>query len=240
VHQLLKNTSFALADYNVYLNANPNDHEAHFARGKILLQENDTKQAIIDISYYTSVIKTNEDAYLALFFAHKQLGDSKEALNMIDSAIDNKPLSSKLNKIKADYLFDLNRFEEASNSYDKAIASHRSNASLYVSKAEAKYKLGLFNDAAESMDKALQYGGENATYYYDKAFYLLQGKRYLESKVAIQKSIELNYEDSATAYFILAVNFNNLGYAEDACLNFKKAYELGNKEAKEYVAKLCD
>jgi len=240
VHQLLKNSAFALGDYNIFIAQYPDDHEAKFARGKILLQENNYKEAIGDISFYTHKVNTNEDAYLALFFAYKKLGENEKALASIDTAVELKKLSPSLNKIKADFLFDLGKFEEAAKSYDRAIESHRSNTDLYVSKAEAKFKVGLYNDAVAAMEKAINYAGDNPNHFYDKAFYLMQAKRHQESNKAIKKAIELKYADSATAYFISAINFNNLGFAKDACLNFKKALALGKLEAKEYVAKLCD
>lgn len=240
VHNFMNNTAFALGDYNIYLEKNPLDYEARLARGKLLLEQNELGLAIKDIDVYTQKFNDNDDAYVAKFFAYKALNKSAESLAAIDSALAIKPLSSKYHKLKADYLFDLGQYADACISYDKAISSYRSNTELYTSKAEAKYKLGLFNDAVEAIDRAIDYKGGDPNFYYDKAFYLLQGKRYEESNLAIKEAIRLHYSDSATAFFIQAINFNNLGYAEDACLNFKKAHKLGKSEAKEYAAKLCD
>ena len=240
VHNFMNNTAFALGDYTIYLKQYPMDYEARLARGKLLLEQNELAKAIEDISVYTEKNKDNDDAYLALFFAYKTLKKSEQALLAIDSAIAIKPFNSKYHKLKADYLFDLGNFKDACLNYDKAIASFRSNTELYISKAEAKYKLGLYNDAVEAVSKAIEYKSSDANFHFDKAFYLLQAKRYEESNTAIKEAINLNYSDRATAYFIQAINYNNLGYAEDACLNFKKAQKFGKTEAKEYVGKLCD
>ncbi len=240
VNHMLRNDALAIGDYDIYLARFPEDIEARLSRGRILLSQKEANQAIIDLKIYTQQVKSNDDAYLALFFAYKLIDNKEQAHLNLDSAIILKPYNAKMYKLKADLYFDEEKYVDACFYYDKSLAQQSNNTDILVPKAEAKFKLGLYNDAAEAMENAIEVEPKNANFRYDRAFYLLQGKRYAESLLEIEQCIKLNYADLKNAYFIKAIANNNLGFAEAACEDFTKSSELGNQEAKKYMEKLCN
>ena len=240
VNTILKNEAFAIGDYDVYLEQFPDDPEALLARGKLFLRQEEAAKAIVDLKKYTLKNTTNEEAYLALFFAYKMQNKIPEALSAIDAAINIKSYDAKFHQLKADVLFDEKRYTEACVSYDKVLGIQRNNIEVMVSKASAKFQLGLMNDAVVAMESAISYDASNPDHYYDKAFYLLQAKRYTEVHEVADLALKHNYNDIGAVHFLKAIAYNNLGFAESACTSFTLAAKFGNKEAVAYAKKLCE
>lgn len=136
--------------------------------------------------------------------------------------------------IRQDYLY----LREAIADYDTAAQKDSLNPKIYYNRGLAKLDLTLYHRAIADFDKALE---------------LDPGKIFALNNRGISKYFLLEYDaamqdyDAAIAIDpLFAEVYNNRGAVliklekpEDACIQFRKAYELGDKASMKAIKELC-
>jgi tetratricopeptide (TPR) repeat protein len=137
--------------------------------------------------------------------------------------------------IRQDYLY----MEDAIADYTKAIEKGPENPKAYYNRGLAKLDLDRYQDAIVDFDKALE---------------LDPGKIFALNNRGIAKYYILDYDGAMKDYnAAIAIDpnfaeaYNNLGLVlikqgkeEDGCLQFNKAYKLGDKASLKNIEKYCN
>ena len=131
---------------------------------------------------------------------------------------------------------DARQYKEAIKDYDKAIELNKSFSEAFYNRGLAKNYLNDYKGAIEDYTKSLELDSTNIQALNNRG---LAKKALDDFDGALEdytKAIKLN-ESFATAYF-------NRGSVkvlmeENGCEDFKKALDLGNYKAMEYIDKYC-
>lgn len=131
---------------------------------------------------------------------------------------------------------DLKQYAAAIRDYDKTIELNRSFAAAYYNRALAKNYLKDYEGAIEDYTKAIELDSTNIQALNNRGLAKKALEDYNGAVEDYTKAINLN-DSFATAYF-------NRGSVkvlmeENGCDDFKKALDLGNFKAMEYIDKYC-
>lgn len=131
---------------------------------------------------------------------------------------------------------DKKQYKEAIKDYSKTIELNNSFAAAYYNRALAKNYLKDFKGAIEDYTKALELDSTNIQALNNRGLAKKALEDYNGAVEDYTKAISLN-ESFASAYF-------NRGSVlvlmeENGCEDFRKALDLGNFKAMEYIDKYC-
>lgn len=117
---------------------------------------------------------------------------------------------------------------------------YSNNAEDYYRNALEKYEVKDYNGALSDYSTAIEINPDMAEAYYSRG--LLYGKEFHKYKKAINdfsKAIKLK-PDYAEAYYNRGVTYRILDDINKSCNDWKKAKELGYKEADVLIEKYCN
>jgi tetratricopeptide (TPR) repeat protein len=95
-----------------------------------------------------------------------------------------------------------------------------------------------YSGAISDLTKAIRLDSTNADYYFYRGYYKSKLRNDKSAIRDFSKSIII-YPYYAETYYNRALNLMNLGFIDDACLDFTTAIELGDTLSLKYKASLC-
>ena len=226
----------ALADFNNEIKINPGNAKAYYYRGR-------TKLSLFDngaIADFNKAIEINPDyaeAYLERGKLKYNDGDYAGAITDLTRAEINADVWFPYEE-RADAKYHLGDYSGAIEDYDKGHLS----ASRFINEGNAKLKLGDTTGAIEDLSKAIEAGpGSSADVskiYCDIANLKINTGDYNGAKMDFWRIIQLE-PGNAEAYYGRGTAEYKLGNKSGACLDWRKAGELGSKEASDAIKKYC-
>ncbi len=188
----------------------------------VLQERNKLKEAEVMIDTYLSNTKGNKDAWLYASSFYFKSNNFKKAVSVIDSAVNFFPTDSLILKQreiidnKAIIMPYQSLYDLASNAYNE---KKYAEAIRYYS--ELLIKIPGYMDALER-----------------RAFCYYFSKEYVKSNKDLDFMISKGMIRS-NLYNLRGVNYNSLGNKDEACKNFKIAFDMGDKDGLNNYPKLC-
>ena len=132
----------------------------------------------------------------------------------------------------------MKKYHEAMAFYDKGLLIEPENPKLLTSRGTIRLLMGNSDGAFRDFNKAIELSEENAIAYYSRGRARYMADDFKGALEDLDKSAALNPLYSNT--YIARGNSNfMLGNVEQACINWRKAVELGNDLGKQPIAEYC-
>ena len=150
-----------------------------------------------------------------------QAGNSAQAVEWIDKAIEVNPNYASAYSNRGNALKDLKQNLAAIDSYDKAIAIKPDHVDAYCNRGIALYELEQYQSAVDSFNKAIAINPDHTDAHYNRSIALYELKQFHAAIDSCNKAIALK-PDHADAYY-------NRGIALYELKQFHAAIDSCNK-----------
>ena len=238
--QKLSSNNFtgALEDYNKAIDINPLNEKAYYNRGitKYALQDYDG--AIED---YTKAIKLNaknENTF-------NNRGSAKSKLQNYSGALDDFERSIKINPNNPHSYFNRGNlkygrkdYRGAFIDYNKAIQLNPRYDDAYNNRGNLRTDLQEYKLAISDYNQALAINPNNSKAYHNRGVAKSKLHNYTGAIIDYNQAILINSK-YADAYVNRAHAKIKSGQKDSGCPDFRKAEELGNKNAPELLKQYC-
>jgi tetratricopeptide (TPR) repeat protein len=134
---------------------------------------------------------------------------------------------------------DSGKYEEAMNDFDKALLYDPENADVYLNRGVLFIYSQQFNEALQELDKAEKYDKKNPGICFNRGLIFYNQNRFKDALVQLDQSIKLD-EEYTRAYFEKGMVLDALGQTDEALKALKKARNLGDPDANQYIQKIKD
>lgn len=178
---------------------------------------------------------TNKNAYLELARTYKENNNYNEAINYFDKAIDLDEDNTDALQEKAAYSFEKNYYREALETYEKLANKNSDDFSFYFNKGYAENELGKINESINSYTIYLNNYPNSSNAYNNRANCYFRNRLYQKAIDDYTAAIKYNNNESKES---LGKYYNNRGSSYyylnkkvEACLDYKRAADLGNSSA---------
>ncbi len=176
-------------------------------------------------------------------YVKRQLGDNDGALTDLTKAIQlygsqTSPNVAMAHNDRALLLSEtFKKYDEALREIDVSIAIMPNFALFYYNRADIKILKKDFNGALTDLNKAIELNPQ-FKYFYNRANCYFELKQYQAAVADYTQAIKLKPKFEP-AYFNRGLALFNLGQKQAACESVDSAANLGLKEAKNALTKLC-
>lgn len=230
LHNILDNhREYVLHDYNAALQLEPQKIEYYKIKAQYLAthinpetHKYDFMAASETINDAISLNRSSADLY---YLKSRYLADGEHylaALSDIDKAIDLDKLNPEYHAQRGKIQFGITRYREAYVDFGRAISLDSTVFQYYENRAHTFYNMGNYTRAYQDYSKAIDMViGEIAN---------KTGR--IESSDPLNKSLRLNL-----LYRGMTLVQENRPY--DGCDDFKRAYQMGEIKARNYMRKYC-
>ncbi len=131
-------------------------------------------------------------------------------------------------------------FQGALRDFNEAIKLDPESSSAYVNRGmlNARY---LFNkrSALHDFNKAIELSPYEPSAYYNRGALYKDAQDYHAALKDYNKVIDLSPNFAGAYYNRATLNYFFIGNKTEACVDWKKAEELGHKDASEWISKYC-
>jgi len=216
----------------------PESSEINYARALISLAENKNGDAIQDLTGALTMEPENESYLRFLAKAQEASGNQAGASLTYSKLLD-------LGIPDANLLIFRAECYRKTGETDKALADVNKYLEFYPDSRKALSFAGKIEIAAGDNLKALEYFSENLKLHpNDPECYIDRANSYFASKswdwAAKDYSMALDLKpDISDAWLNKGIALVNSGRTDDACHDFRKSFNLGNKKAAEYISRYC-
>jgi tetratricopeptide (TPR) repeat protein len=131
-----------------------------------------------------------------------------------------------------------NKFDSALEDYSKAIELNPQYGDAYYNRGLIFFNDKKYDIAVENYSQAIELSPKHFKAYTARGQISVMQEKYVEGIRDLSKAIELN-PDYSIAYANRGVAEKNLGNREKACLDFKRAMELGLKQVEQQYIQNC-
>ena len=230
LHRKLDNHRiYVLNDYNAAIQLDPENIEYYKTKANYLANsinpetyKLDFEGASLTINDAIQVDNTNANLY---YLKAQYLAGGEQYLSAlvdINKAITLQNTNPLYYALRGKIFFGITKYQEAFSDYSRAISLDSTKYQYYESRAHAFYNLGYYIRAYDDYSKAIDMIIKHIAHE--------QGT--IESSDPLNKSLRLNL-----LYRGMALVQDNRPY--DGCDDFKRAYQMGEIKARNYMRKYC-
>jgi tetratricopeptide (TPR) repeat protein len=230
----------ALEDSNISLKLNPERLGAYLNRGFAKSGLDDNEGSIEDYKRIIDIDSSYENAYFNMAISQEELGEYKDAIKSYDTYIEIVPNDDEAYNRRGWMKVELGEYDAAIEDFNKAINLNPDEALHFNSRCCARIKIDDLEDAKKDCYKAL-----DIDYYFHYPHFNLGdihflNKNYEDAINEFTIAIEIDNE-YGEAYFGRAKASDALKDYDGACVDMKKAYELGIRDEQmiDYIKKYC-
>jgi tetratricopeptide (TPR) repeat protein len=208
-------------------------------RGDIKQRQNNLHGALIDYTKAERLDNTDPRLYVSRSAIYITEGRLKDAIKDTDKALklDPKDADALYNRACANYLGHQN--EAALKDLERSLRQRPGNADALFLRGVVKGELFDEDAGVADIDAAMALNPKIAGGDMSAAVLLFELKRYVEAADRFGKVIAANEADLMEAYYYRADCYYNLGQKEDACRDWRKSAEMGDKDAVYIVRNYC-
>ncbi|MCK4762020.1 MAG: tetratricopeptide repeat protein [Candidatus Aminicenantes bacterium] len=222
--------------YETVITVDPENHEAWFNKGNVLLKLEKYKEAI---SAFDKAIEIKPDLHEAWYQKGIFLDNpwtQEEAIAAYEKAIEIEPDFHDAWYNKGNALRNLEKYEEAIQAYDKAIEIKPDDHEAWFQKGLALNDFGKHEEAIAAYDKAIEIKPDDHEAWDRKGSALQMLKKYEEAIQAYDKAIEIKPDDRESWYKKGCV-LEKLKKDEEAIEAFGKAYGIKHDDFEAWFIK---
>jgi clan AA aspartic protease (TIGR02281 family) len=237
------NLEGAKNSFNEYIKLEPTDGKGFILLAKCHLFSGEYEKAIETLSSKSYALKAyNDDTYQVDFIR----GISFYRLKEYDEAIENLLMPEEFygKKNGAVYFYlglcysEKGESKKAIDSYSVVIMEDSSNSLVWYKRGCEKLKIKDLVGARLDIELALKFDPENNLAYDSRGELNFLEKRYSECVADMSEAIKLDPE-SSNSYLVRGQAWFATGSPDKACLDWRKAMELGAKDASGLIKENC-
>lgn len=212
--------------------------DAYFYRGKAKWELKDYKGSEEDFAQAIAIrpLQAPYYYYRGQMFLDQQ--KYKEALADFNETIKLAPNYIDAMNYKGVVLAKTGRHEDAIAIYNEAIAKDPAQFLTYYNKGTSLAALKKFNDADDMFTRALNLNPDYAQAYVNRGNCRFMLERFNDAADDYTQAISRK-TNNAEAYYNRAFAFQRSGKPTEACTDWRKASELGHKDADNMLSKYC-
>lgn len=254
----------ALTDLSLAIEYNPDQINAYVERARLyVLLGYHRNYALNDINAAILLDKLDSRLYVekARIITRTtnnstRIKDYEWAIDNMDKAIAYDYKNSTLYRIRADYKFEIDQQLEALRDIDKAIELDPNDPENYDSRGTMRLFIEEYQGAIDDFTKAIDLSPEEGNHYRKRAHAYYNSGRYwnsiddLTNTVILQTQklengeLESGQRDRIVdtlknVYLIRGSAFMMVDKEGEACSDFRRARELGERKAVNYISKYC-
>jgi len=206
----------------------------YYTNAQILIQVINLKKSNLSSAKSALEKYYKDDSYNpflleSLAIVYKELNLYKNAIEMLNKALQIYPDSNYYKLEIIDLLIDEKRYDEAFRFIEEVKQKNSNFACIYNSETRIYYRLKEYDKALESINKCIQLDNKNAESHYFKGLILNDINNFEEAKASIYNAIKLN-PTIAKYYYQMARSYQGLNDLESAMLYSKEAIEINPDE----------
>ncbi|UII24013.1 tetratricopeptide repeat protein [Fulvivirga ligni] len=250
-----ENASFYSNRANCYLNFD--EYDSALLDYKMVIQLDSTTffgyynlaMSYYHLENYDSAIMNFDKSERAKLYAPGDLfnyrGICNYNLENYEGAVADFQKATKSDEPELMYFSNLGQTYSEIGDSKKAIVAYNEAIKMDSTYAEGHNLIGLeyynqelYNEAINSFNEAIAINGKEAVYYDNRARAKSEKMDYVGAIEDLSHSINL-YPDDASIYYLRGLTKQHINEKFDACLDFKKASEMGLDEASDTMNDYC-
>ncbi len=207
-------------------------------RAEVYLNTGNDKQALADLNAALTTDHRNADLYARRADVNYRLGKFTDALDDYASALKYDPDNIKLYPRRA-------LANSKNGLYDQAVSDMNFYLTYFSDDDTSWYHFGMIHrenhklfDALHCFNKALSLSQADPKYFVARGETYMDTRTYKYAHNDFTMALDLDPHD-AKAYFDLGTAAVKLGNRDEACYGFRKAYENGYQQAREFMDQYC-
>ena len=238
-YQVSKEKWFVALDLiNNEIGVQPSNGELYFMRGKVYIQQGNFKGAVQDFNLAENNHYNNSTLYEERAKAYTKNENFSKAVEDYKKALRMDPYNFSLYVNIASVYGAMEQWEEATKYVEDYLGYFPGDPKAIGLCGDMYYQNGNYLNALKCYNLNLKNNPSNPNYYKSrgKAYLATNMDRYALNDFSM--ALDINPEDPEL-YINKGLALQKLGQKEKACSNWKKASQLGSKEAVEYLLKYC-
>ncbi len=224
--------------YSNALTTNPGSGLANLNYGSMLRDEGNWAEALPFIEKGVKLSPNYTDAKVRLAEAYFKLGKYKETIEISNEALLEEPGNLSVLQFRGSALGASGQSAAAAEDFKKILETDPGNQHGLYNLGIAYKDANKLNEAIETLSKLIVAKPDFPNAYYERGFCYGKMGLFPQARADLAQSITYQPEHGAS-YFFRGRAYEALGNAEAACADWKKALELGMKEAEPYIFEKC-
>jgi Tfp pilus assembly protein PilF len=218
-----------LNDYNKAIEINPQNANAYYFRGVLMMEKGDNDKAFDD---FNKAIQIKPDFFAALINSGtiwNKKGEWDKAIENYTKALSIKPDYEKAYISRGDVWLEKFEFDKAINDYSKAIAINSKNYKAYFWRQEASVRKGDYLNAIKDLENVIRINPKFAPAYNNYAWILATCRedKYRDGKKALELVKKASEIEPQYYYWgTLAAAYAEIGNYEEAVKAEKVAIKM--------------
>jgi tetratricopeptide (TPR) repeat protein len=237
------NLQFALTDISKYLAYFPYHKEARELRFSIALEAEDWDLAIQDLKRQSEKDTLNKSD-LMLATLYEKAGNNDLACKHMERAISLSPDDVMLQHSAAMLFQRTGRYQRSMEILNRILLVETISNSLLLEikhlKADNFFFMKDYTSAADMYTTLLQSDTGNANLLADYGHCLLQLEKYTEAEIILTRALRMKSTSLAYIYLGRGLARVKLQKGNEACEDWGKSYNLGEKAALKYLETYCN
>ena len=255
----------AIGQYSLAILYSPTLLEAYLKRAALYFKLKDHRDYILnDVNEAIKLQPNSAELYelKAYYYAHSLSPDNLKpdyqiAINTLTTAILLEPRAAKLFKLRSDYKFKNSQKLSALLDINKAIDLDQTNASFYYNRGIIRFTMGDFRSSLNDINSAIEIEKTNFVYFQFRGNVFYNLKRYNQAYTDYSTTLNLIFQEIAKTKSSLSPNSPlNISLREtlllrgmslvqenkpyDGCDDFKRAQQMGESKARNYIRQYCN
>jgi tetratricopeptide (TPR) repeat protein len=153
----LKDYNSALKDLEMSVKLNPEDADAVYTKGYVLLGLGNDTAALADFKKAIELDSNNAGGLMQVgYFAYKT-GNYEQSIKLLRKSLQINPKDTNALFNLANVYFDMQKYSDAINYYNKAIEANSNFKQIYLNRGSSYYNLGFYRQAASDWENAIKY-----------------------------------------------------------------------------------
>lgn len=224
--------------YTNAITTNPGSGLANLNYGSLLRDKGSWEEALPFIEKGVALSPDYTDARVRLSEAYFKLGKYPESVEQANAALAKEPNNITALQFRGSALGASGHVAEAAEDFKKILEADPTNI-------HGMFNLGVAYKEANQLDKAIEMYSKvilaqpdfpNA--YYERGF--CYGKMGLFPQANADMELSIKYQpEHGASYFFRGRTLEALGNIEAACADWKRALELGTKDAEPFIFEKC-
>lgn len=233
----------ALKYLNSGLELDSNKSDPYLKRAKILFNKKKYSEAISDASKAIDKGEKSENIFRIRANSHFFLKNYESAIKDYTVLIEDKRLRrDRLLLLRRGISYNrIEKYKDAARDLSKAIAYDRKNFNAYYERAVAYSHQGKSKEvlALRDFEAAMDLNSKCHEAYFFRGKYYLEHHLYEKAIEDFSQAIKVNENPGAEIYYLRGAAYSATKQRDAACMDLKKASELGHKEAEKLYNSRC-
>lgn len=224
-----------------YTNAiatNPGSGLANLNYGSMLRDGGNWEEALPYMKKGSELSPDYTDAKVRLSEVYFKLGKYPETVEVANQALAKEPGNISALQFRGSALGASGHTSEAAEDFKTILNADPTNLHAMFNLGVAYKEANMLNEAIETFSKLIVAKPDFPNAYYERGFCYGKMGLFPQANADMEQSVA-NQPEHGASYFFRGRTYEALGHLEAACKDWKKAVELGTKEAEQYIIEKC-